>query len=435
MTPRALRGRILHFVDDPARAGREASHRYFEDGLIVIRDGRIAAAGDAAELLSRLDDGVPVTDHRPHLIAPGFIDTHIHLPQTRVIASYGAQLLDWLEKYAFVEEQKFGEVGHRERMARFFLDQLLSSGTTSAVVYCSVHPGSADALFAESERRNARMIGGKVLMDRNAPPELLDTAERGYRESRDLIARWHGVGRQLYAVTPRFAVTSTPEQLEACGALLREHPDCYLQTHLAENKKEIETVKRLFPWATDYTHVYEHYGLLGHKSLFGHCIHLSESELDRLHESESVAAFCPTSNLFIGSGLFDLARTRERERPVRVSVATDVGGGTSYSMLRTLAEGYKVLQLQGQNLPALDAFYLITLGNARALDLEGVIGGFTPGCEADAVVLDARATPGMAHRMETVESLEDELFVLMTMGDERSVSATYVMGEPAETSA
>jgi guanine deaminase len=298
------------------------------------------------------------------------------------------------------------------------------------VVYCTVHPESVEAFFAESERRNARMIAGKMMMDRNAPAALTDNAERSYQESKALLQTWHRRGRQLYAVSPRFALTSSEAQLEAAGALLREHPDAYLQTHLAENHDEIATVRRLFPSAQSYTDAYDRHGLLGPRSILGHCLHLADEELQRLSDTRSIAAFCPTSNLFIGSGLFDLARLRDRARPVRISLATDVGGGTSYSMLRTAAEGYKVLQLQGQNLPPLDAFYMMTLGNARALGLEAEIGSFALGSEADVVVLDPRATPAMAHRMATVgDDLAAILFVLMTLGDERAVRATYVAGD------
>jgi len=431
-TRRAIRGRLLSFKGDPAEVGAAASHTLIEDGALVVEDGRIAARGEARDLLGRLPAGTPVDDHTGCLILPGLIDTHIHFPQTQVIASYGAQLLDWLQKYTFVEEQRFKDPAHAARIARFFLDELLRNGTTTAVVYGSVHPESADALFAESERRGTRMIAGKVMMDRGAPAGLLDTAERGYAESKGLIERWHGRGRQLYAISPRFAVTSSDAQLEAAGALLAEHPDCYLQTHLSENHDEIATVRRLFPWAKSYTDVYDRFGLLRPRSIFGHCIHLDEPELERLSASRSVAAFCPTSNLFLGSGLFDLAALRDPRRPVRVGLATDVGGGTSYSMLRTAAEAYKVLQLRGQHWPALDAFYAMTLGNARALGLEHAIGSLEPGSEADLVVLDARATPAMAHRMETIAGdLAEELFVLLMLGDDRAVRATYVMGEPA----
>ncbi len=427
---RAIRGRLLTFVGDPREVGQTESYHYVEDGLVVVEDGRIAKMGDAHELLPDLPSDT-VVDHYPGcLVLPGFIDTHIHYPQTQVIASYGAQLLDWLQTYTFVEEQKFADPTHATRIAGWFLDELLRNGTTTAAVYCTVRPESAAAFFTESERRGTLMIAGKVMMDRGAPAGLLDTAEQGYRESKALLEQWHGRGRQRYAVSPRFAVTSSDAQLEAVGALLGEHPDAYLQTHLSENPREIATVKELFPWARSYTEVYDHHGLLGPRALFGHCVHLDEEEMARLAASRSIAVFCPTSNLFLGSGLFDRAGLSDRRRPVRTALATDIGGGTSYSMLHTAAEAYKVLQLRGQNLPALEAFHMITRGNAEALGLEDRIGTLAPGTDADLTVLDPGATPAMAHRMETIgDDLAAELFLLVTMGDDRAVRATYVAGE------
>ena len=425
---RALRGRLLWFVDDPQTAG-EAAHRYVADGLLVIENGLVKAAGEARDLLRTLPVDAEIVDHRPHLIMPGFIDAHIHMPQTQVVASYGAQLMEWLNKYTFVEEQKLAQQGHAEKLSRFFLDELLASGTTTAAVYCSVHPQSAEAFFAESQRRNTRMIAGKVMMDRNAPAALTDTAESGYRDSKSLIARWHGKGRQLYAITPRFAITSTPEQMAAAGRLAAEHPDCHVQTHINENRAEIALARALYPEAADYADIYRRYGLLGPRSLMGHCIHMTHNEWQAFAETGAVAVFCPTSNLFLGSGLFDWAHARQRG--VKGAVATDIGGGTSYSMLRTMAEAYKVLQLQGQSLSALDALHAITRGNAVALGLDAWIGSFEPGREADVVVLDTGATRAMAHRLETVRDLAEELFVLVTLGDERNVVATYVTGELA----
>ncbi|MGO4716983.1 guanine deaminase [Bradyrhizobium sp. 2TAF24] len=431
---RALRGRVLSFHADPRLAGADASHRYIEDGLVLVAGGRIVAVGEAAELLRQLPAGVTVDDHRGRLILPGFIDTHIHYPQTRVIASYGAQLLEWLQKYTFVEEQKLRQQGHAEHVARFFFDELLRQGTTTAVVYCSVHPESVEAFFAESERRGTRMIAGKVMMDRNAPEALTDTAASGYEESRGLLQKWHGRGRQLYAITPRFAITSTPEQLEASGALVRAFPDAYMQTHLGENLAEIALVKELFPSAKTYTDVYDRYGLLGPRSIFGHCIYLEDSEVAALAGSGSIAAFCPTSNLFLGSGLFDMRRLHQHG--IRVGIATDVGGGTSYSMLQTANEAYKVLQMQGQTWPALQAFYMMTRGNAEVLGLGDRIGSLEVGREADVIVLDPRATPAMAHRMECIDgNLAEELFLLMTLGDDRCVAETYVAGRPVKPKA
>jgi guanine deaminase len=423
---RALRGRLLWFVDDPDTSG-EAAHRYVEDGLLVIQNGLVRAAGEAAALLPTLPAGAEIVDHRPHLIMPGFIDAHIHMPQTQVIASYGAQLMDWLNRYTFVEEQKLGQQGHPEKLTRFLLDELLANGTTTAAVYCSVHRQSAEAFFAESERRNTRMIAGKVMMDRNAPEALTDTAQSGYDDTKALIERWHGRGRQLYAITPRFVVTSTPEQMAAAGRLAVEFPDCHVQTHINENRAEIAFARELYPESDDYAGIYADYGLLGQKSLMGHCIHMTRREWRAFAQAGAVAVFCPTSNLFLGSGLFDWARAKHEG--VRVAVATDIGGGTSYSMLRTMAEAYKILQLQGQSLSAFAALHAITRGNAVALGLDHLIGSFEPGREADVVVLDTSATRAMAHRLETARDLAEELFVLVTLGDERNVVATYVMGE------
>ena len=425
---RLVRGRILTFKDDPAATG-VAAHAYVEDGAVLMKNGHIEAAG---ETLSRVPKDAVVDDHSGCLIMAGFIDTHIHYPQTRVIGSYGAQLLDWLHNYTFLEEQKFADPAHCAEIAEFFLDELFRCGTTTALVYCTVHPESVEAFFTAAERRRARMIAGKTMMDRDAPEKLLDSAQQGYDESKALIERWRGRGRLDYAVTPRFAVTSTKAQLEAAGALAKEFPEAYVQSHLNENHAEIKLVAKLFPGAKSYLDVYDRAGLLGPRSIFGHCIHMTDGEVARMAESGSVAAFCPTSNLFLGSGLFDQARLAGAG--VRIALATDVGGGTSYSMLRTAAEGYKVLQLNRLPWPPLHAFYRMTLGNARALGLDDRIGSVEPGKEADLVVLDSRATPAMAHRMESAKGdLAVELFALITMGDDRAVRQTYVAGEPSKT--
>lgn len=427
-----LRGRLLTFRAEPEGEADIQAYDYVEDGAILIAGGLIEATGTYSQIASRAPEA-PVTDHRPNLVMPGFIDAHIHFPQTQVIASWGAQLLDWLNGYTFPAETRFSDPDHATRMAGAFLDLLVGHGTTTAVSYCSVHKGSVDALFTAAEARDMRMIGGKVLMDRNAPEGLRDTAQSGYDDSKDLIARWHGRGRALYAITPRFAITSTPEQLEAAGALAAEHPECYVQTHLSENHDEIAYTASLYPDAPDYLGVYEHYGLLGPKTLLGHAIHLTPREIDVLAATGSKPVFCPTSNLFLGSGLFDDAGLRARG--ITNAIATDVGAGTSYSMLTTLAEGYKVLQLRNQKLHPLRAFHWITRGNAVALGLEDRIGTLETGTEADVVVLDARATPAMALRMETARTLSEELFVLQTLGDDRAVAQVYVAGKAAKTGA
>jgi guanine deaminase len=433
MTDLLLRGRILTFHDEPMNGEvSQASFTYLEDGGLLIRDGKIVAMEDYAQLRASEGRNAEVIDHRPHLIMPGFIDCHIHYPQMQVVGSYAGALMEWLDKYTFVEEQRFGNQGHPEHIASAFFDELIRHGTTTAAAYCSVHKASVNAFFTEAHRRNMRMIAGKVMMDRNAPAGLLDTPQSGYDDSKALIGEWHGKGRQLYAITPRFAPTSTPEQLEMSGALVREFPELHVQTHLCENTAEITFVAELFPWSRDYTQVYEHYGLLGPKTLLGHCIHLTDAEVETIADRKSVTVFCPTSNLFIGSGLFDLARLRASN--IRNAIATDIGGGTSYSMLRTLDEGYKILNIQGQRYHPLRSFYQVTLGNARALSLEGLIGSFVAGAEADCVVLNAGSTPAMRIRMETVETLVEELMLLQTMGDDRAIAEVYVAGVPAKSS-
>ncbi len=433
MTSRLIRGRLLSFKDVPRDIDDTSSYSYEEDGAVLTTDGVIIASGDYASVKQQAPAEAIAIDHRPHLIMPGFIDTHLHFPQMQVIGSYAAALLEWLNTYTFVEEQKFVDPVHAARIATAFFDELVRHGTTSAVAYCSVHKSSAEAFFSESHRRNFRMIAGKVMMDRNAPPALLDTPQSGYDDTKAIIEEWHGKGRQMVAITPRFAITSSPEQLDMAGALMREFPDLHMQTHLSENHAEIEFTKELYPQHHDYVAVYDHYGLLGPKSLFGHSIHLSDREADAMSASGSVAVFCPTSNLFLGSGLFDLKTLDERDDPVRIAIATDIGGGSSYSMLRTLDEGYKILQLQGQRMTPLESFYRITLGNARALSLEDRIGTIEPSREADMVVLNAGATPAMALRMETVTKLSEELFLLQTMGDDRAIVETYIAGEPAKS--
>ena len=428
MTRTILRGRVLTFLSEPQAIDDESSYRYLSDAAVVIEAGTITAVDDFAAIDT---SGAEIIDHRPHLILPGLIDMHLHYVQSQMIASYAGSLLEWLNTYTFVEEQKFSQQGHADAVASAFYDELIRNGTTTAVAYCSSHPRSVDAFFGEAEKRNMLMIGGKVMMDRNAPEALCDTAQSSYDDTRMLIERWHGRGRGLYAISPRFAITSTPEQMEAARALVAEHPQCYVQTHLSENDAEITYSMELYPGSPDYAGIYEDYGLLGPRTLIGHCIHLNHRETAVLAETGSVAVFCPTSNLFLGSGLFE--RDRLVKNGVRIGIATDIGGGTSYSMLRTLDEGYKVLQLRGQRLNPFASFYMATLGNARSLSLEGTIGAVAPGNAADLVVLDAAATPAMALRMATVTSLAEELFLLQTLGDDRAIAEVYVAGARAKS--
>ncbi|MGV1828625.1 guanine deaminase [Agrobacterium vitis] len=428
MTKTLIRGRLLSFRSQPRDITDTASYLFESDGAVLVENGLILASGAYDSVKAEADAQTVEIDHRPHLILPGFIDCHVHFPQMQVIGSYAANLLEWLNTYTFPEECRFVETAHAARIATHFFDEFLRQGTTTAVAYCSVHKTSADAFFAESARRGTRMIAGKVMMDRNAPQGLLDTPQSGYDETKELIESWHGRGRNLVAITPRFAITSTPEQMERNQALAHEFPDLHIQTHLSENREEIDFTASLYPESTDYTDIYARYGLLGRKTLFGHAIHLSEREADALAESGSIAVHCPTSNLFLGSGLFPLKAIQRRDMPVRVALATDIGGGTSYSMLRTLDEAYKIQQLLGERLNPLDSFYHMTLGNAEALSLSDKIGTLDPGTEADLVVLNAHATPAMALKMEAVTSLTEELFLMQTLGDDRVVVETYVAG-------
>jgi len=423
------RAEILHFLADPAEEGDADSYEYFPDGLLILKNGRVESVGPARELLPDLPAELEVVHHRDCLILPGFVDCHVHYPQTEMVAAYGEQLLEWLETYTFPTEREFADADKARKVAEIFLDELLRNGTTTALAIATVHKESVDAFFTAARTRRMRMICGKVLMDRNAPEYLTDTPESGYRQSKELIERWHGKGRLQYAVTPRFAPTCSDAQLTKAGQLLREHPDLYLHTHLAENTDEVKWVKELFPQCSGYLDVYDHFGLLGKRSIFAHCIHLSDAEFKLLHQSGSGIAFCPTSNLFLGSGLFNLAKA-EAEK-VKVGLATDTGAGTSFSLLQTINEAYKTQQLQKHRLSPFRSYYLATLGGARTLDLQDVIGSFQPGKEADFVVLDYRATPILSLRLERCKHLSDRLFVLAMLGDDRAVKATYVMGKQA----
>ena len=432
MNTAIIRGRILTFKRRPNSATDTESFNFIEDGALFVTNGIISKLGSFSDIIVETPKEVVIYNHQPHLLVPGFIDTHLHFPQIQIVSSYAANLLEWLNTYTFVEEQKYKDSFHSEDMAKQFFNALINHGTTTAAVFCTTHPESVEAFFKESHRRNMLMVGGKVMMDQNAPAKLLDTPQSSYDDTKRLINKWHNVGRQYYAISPRFAITSTPEQLEMSSALINEHPDCYLQTHLSENKDEITLAKKLYPNCKDYTGIYEHHNLLGPNSLFGHCIHLSEREIKIISETKSVAVFCPTSNLFLGSGLFDLQRFLIQQPPVRIAIGTDIGGGTSYSMLKTMDEAYKILQLQNQRLSPFESFYQITLGNAQALSLENKIGTFEVKSDADIIVLDARATPTMRLRMKTVKNIAEELFVLQTMSDDRSVTQVYIKGVPSK---
>jgi len=426
---KALRADVVTFSGDPFLQSPEQCLVHIPDAMVVIDQDQIVDVGPASEVTPRLPAGTQVQHYPDAIISAGFIDTHIHYPQTEMIGAYGEQLLEWLNTYTFVAEQNFADKNHADMVAKVFLRELLRSGTTTAAVYCTVHPGSVDAFFEESSRFNTRMVAGKVLMDRNAPPALLDTAELAYSMSSDLIAKWHKRGRQLYCITPRFAPTSTDAQLDVCGTLLKETPDAYVQTHLCENVDEIAWVMALFPERRSYLDVYAHAGIVGPRSIYGHGIHLTEDDLCTCHQTGAALAHCPTSNFFLGSGLFRVFDAKNPKRPVRVGLGTDVGAGTSFSQLQSLNEAYKVAQMNQTKLNAIQAFYLATRGGAEALYLQDRIGTVAKGYEADLVILDRKATPLMSFRSGYCKDIVEQLFVLMTLGDDRAIKATYVAGE------
>lgn len=429
MTDRlVLKGQTLSFTDDPFRAGPEAAVTHLTDGAVLIEDGLIRAVGPAADILES-DPTAPVVDYGDSLIAAGFVDCHAHYPQLSMIASYGEQLLEWLEKYTFPTESAFADIDCARAAAGFFLDQGLRNGITTSSVYATTHPTSVDAFFEAASARGLRMACGKVLMDRNAPDALRDTAQNGYDQSKALIEKWHGKDRNIYAITPRFAPTSSPAQLEAAGALWKEYPGTLMQTHLSENPKEIFWVEELFPEAPDYFGVYEAFGLAGPGAIFGHAIHLTERERAAIRDSGSAIAHCPTSNTFMGSGLFDMKGLRDNARPVTLGLATDVAGGSSLSMFATMRGAYEIAQLRGYSLHPAKAWYLAGAGSAAAMGLGDQVGNLAPGMEADIVVIDLASTPLIARRMAGADSLWDALFAQMILADDRAIRATYANGK------
>lgn len=427
------RGDILYFTDNPDKV-TDAYH-YYPHGVLYVKEGKVLDVGQYDKLKGEYQHAV-IVDYSGKLIVPGFIDTHVHYPQTEMIASYGHQLLDWLNQYTFPTERQFHYPRHAKKIANFFLDQLINNGTTTALVFATVDPVSVDAFLNAALQRNMRMISGKVLMDRNAPDYLMDTPETAYSDSKKLIEKWNNKGRLKYAVTPRFAPTSSEAELAVAGKLLKEYPDVYLQTHLAENKQEVKWVHQLFPHRRSYLDVYDHYGLVTQHSVFAHSIYINDEDYKVLAKKGSAIAFCPTSNLFLGSGLFNLNKANQYD--VHVGLGTDVGAGTSFSLIQTMGEAYKVNQLRKaftdkpDDVKALDPFealYLATLGGAKALSFEQYIGSFSPGKEADFVVLNPKSTSLLALRVKHTTALRDKLFALETLGDERTVEHTYIMGK------
>jgi guanine deaminase len=418
----AHHGQIVH-----CRNGSATGLQMIPDGMLLVQNGKVVEVGPAKTLAKKLSEDVTIIDHGEQIICPGFIDCHVHFPQLDVIASYGAQLLDWLETYTFPTEARYADADIAEADATFFIDELLRNGTTSALVFATVHATSVDAIFNAALKRNMRLAAGKVLMDRNCPANLQDTPASAYGESRALVEKWHKQDRMHYAITPRFAVTSSNAQLAAAGQLAQEFPDTLIHTHLSENLDEVAWIAELFPEARSYLDVYAQNGLLRERSVFAHCVHLEEHDYQEFHQHGGGMAFCPSSNLFLGSGLFDLKKARDHH--IRVGLGTDVGGGTSFSLLQTINAAYKVLQLQKQSLDSGEALYLATLGGAQTLGIDDKVGNFEPGKEADFVILDNTPTPLLSRRLANARTQTDALFMHMILGDDRSISETYVMGE------
>lgn len=426
----AIRGPALTFRGDPFQDGLEATMVYEPDAIVAFGDGVITHFGAADQVKSQLPAGLEVRNYGSDaLISAGFLDSHVHFPQTPMIAAFGEQLLDWLNKYTFPTERKYADKAFAASVAKTFLAEQLKNGTTTSCIYCTVFPQSVDALFEEAERLGMRIAAGKVLMNRNAPDYLLDTTQSGYDDSKALIRKWHGRDRLMYCITPRFAPTSTPDQLQSAGDLWDEFPDCHMQTHVSENVDEVAWVKSLFPDRKGYLDVYDHHKLCRPRAVFGHGIHLTDDELHTMHRTGSAISHCPTSNFFLGSGYLDVFRASDRARPVRVGLGTDLGAGTSFSILLTLNEAYKAAQLNGRKLTAGHAYYLATRGTARAMYIEDKVGSIAPGMEADIIVLDMKSTPIIEYRMQFAEDIHEALFIQMTLGDDRAVQATYVGGQ------
>ncbi|MDO9640146.1 MAG: guanine deaminase [Pseudotabrizicola sp.] len=417
-----LLGQVLHFTADPFDQGLSAAR---VDQALVIEHGKITATGPA-DALRRQHPQARVTDYGNSLISAGFVDAHVHYPQTAIIASWGKRLIDWLNSYTFPEEMRFSNLSYAQEVANRYFDLTVSNGTTSVCSYCTIHPESVDAFFTAAQTRNQRVWAGKTCMDRNAPEGLRDTPQSAYDDSKALLNTWHGLGRASYVITPRFSPTSTPEQLHALGTLWKEHPDCLMQTHLSEQTDEIAWVQDLFPQSRDYLDTYEAQGLLREGAIYGHAIHLTDREKSRLKEAGASLIHCPTSNTFIGSGLFDMGGLKAAGQ--RIGLATDTGGGSSFSMLRTMAAAYEVGQLAGRALHPAELWWLATQGSARALHADHLIGNIAPGMEADLVVVDLASTPAIEQATRRADDLWQALFPTIMMGDDRAIRATWVAG-------
>lgn len=425
-----FRGEIFSFKTSPLDSAH--AYLYYPDGVLVVSNGKIIETGPYDEITGRYP-GIDIMDYSGKLLMPGFIDTHIHYSQSGIIGMYGKQLLDWLTEYTYPAEISFSSFGYAKQIAHKFIKELLRNGTTTCLAYATVHPVAVSALFSTATEYNMRLMTGKVLMDRNAPEELIVPWKQAEKDTVKLIEEWHNKGRNQYVITPRFAISCSTEQLLSAGDLHRHYPDTYIQTHLSENKNEIVQTLSLFPGYRNYLDIYEQTGILTDRTIFGHCIHLSDQECNRLAEAGAIIAHCPTSNFFLGSGLYDMQRMNRAK--IQTTLATDIGAGTSFSMFRTMGESYKMQQLNGYSMSVFESFYRCTLGAAQALGIADKIGSFATGNEADFIVVDWAATPAQTLRKDFLQEtdkwiLENKLFGLQTLGDERNIAAVYLMGQP-----
>jgi len=435
----AFRGRIFYFRDtcnfDTVPYSKEVdkgfhdhSYCYIEDGVLIVEDGKVHAVGQYADMAKELSD-VKVVDYKGKLITPGFIDTHNHAAQSAIVAAYGEKLLEWLNNYVFPAESNYKDDDHARSDLNFFIDLMLRSGTTTAVSYGPLFYDANNIFFEELQKRNMRFITGNTIMDDDSPDYLRLPAKENYDIAKKLISKWHNKHRLSFCVTPRFGLSCSENMLEMCSSLVKENPSVYMQTHLDENVNEIKATKEKFPWSKNYLDVYDHYGLVTERSVFGHCIHLTDAELEVMKEKKAIIASCPTSNNFLGSGLFDFSRVSKHTQ--NITFATDWGAGNTISMLRVMDDAYKVAMLSGYKLPSMMRWYLCTLGSARALKIADKIGNFEKGKEADFVVIDPNATDILKYRNHQVDDIFELLFIIMSLADDRNIVGTYLMGEPA----
>lgn len=435
-TKKAYRGAIFFFRDSakldnlPAadkNAGKE-HYVYHEDGILIVEDGKVADVGSYADMKTKIS-GMETVNYQDKLITPGFIDTHQHATQSAIVAAYGEKLLTWLDQYVFPGESEYSHAATARKELNFFLDQLLMNGTTTAVSYGPLFYEATDIFFEELKRRNMRFITGNILMDRNSPDTLRLSTQENYDNCKKLIDKWNNKGRLSYCLSPRFAISCSDQLLELCGALKKEHPDLYVQTHLDENVNEVKEVQKLFPKSKNYLDVYTSFGLNDKKTVFGHCIHLTDPELESLKKTQAIISWCPISNNFLGSGLFDIERALKYTS--NITLGTDWGGGNTLSMFAVMDDAYKVSMLKSYKLASMCRWFMATLGAARALQLDDKIGNFERGKEADFIVIDPSATLYMKYRRNEVTDIFELLFMLMTLGCDPNIHATYIYGEPA----